>query len=230
MSTNCFERHAAGRIPILIQAMQLTFYDPGLGSQPEIGVFGAERAYRWLHNLVSQATGLGITMNIIDCYAAILRMWQPGDRVFLFGFSRGAYTVALCGRGPFAMRCADNYGGRADSPFSGTWGLLRKIAKEAVQKVYQHVSSPKDAAYIEQRKALALQFRQKYHSDVSGAPNVNPYFIGVFDTVAALGSYLFSIALIALAIAVLALISYLQSLFLFAFSSNVPLVVGCSRL
>ena len=83
---------------------QLTFYDPGLGSQPESGVFGAERAYRWLHNLVSQATGLGITMNIVDCYAAILRMWQPGDRVFLFGFSRGAYTVrcvaavlSLCG-------------------------------------------------------------------------------------------------------------------------------------
>ena len=89
------------------------------------------------------------------------------------------------------MRCADNYGGRADSPFRD-FGSTRKIAKEAVKKVYQHVSSPKDAAYIEQRKALALQFRQKYHSDVSGAPNVNPYFIGVFDTVAALGSYLFS--------------------------------------
>jgi uncharacterized protein (DUF2235 family) len=72
---------------------QLTFYDPGLGSQLKSGVFGAERAYRWLHNLVSQATGLGITMNIVDCYAAILRMWQPGDRVFLFGFSRAAYTV-----------------------------------------------------------------------------------------------------------------------------------------
>ena len=40
---------------------QLTFYDPGLGSQPETGVFGAERAYRWAYNLVSQATGLGIT-------------------------------------------------------------------------------------------------------------------------------------------------------------------------
>lgn len=58
---------------------QLTFYDRGLGSQPDTGVFSAERAYRWLHNAVSRATGLGITMNIIDCYAAILRMWQPGD-------------------------------------------------------------------------------------------------------------------------------------------------------
>ena len=210
---------------------QLTFYDPGLGSQPETGVFGAERAYRWVYNLVSEATGLGITKNIVDCYAAILQMWQPGDRLFLFGFSRGAYTVrcvaavlSLCGV-PTTM--ADG-----QTPLFRDLGSTRKIAKEAVKKVYQHVSSPKDSAFVEQRKALALQFRQKYHSDVVGAANVNPYFIGVFDTVAALGSYLFSGALIVLAVAILAVISYLQSLFLFAFlpaflwSVGVAFVIG----
>jgi uncharacterized protein (DUF2235 family) len=210
---------------------QLTFYDPGLGSQPETGVFGAERAYRWVYNLVSQATGLGITKNIVDCYAAILRMWQPGDRLFLFGFSRGAYTVrcvaavlSLCGV-PTTM--ADGL-----TPLFRDLGSTRKIAKEAVKKVYQHVSSPKDSAFVEQRKVLALQFRQRYHSDVAGAANVNPYFIGVFDTVAALGSYLFSGALIVLAVAILAVISYLQSLFWFAFlpaflwSMGVSLVIG----
>ena len=65
----------------------------------------------------------------------------------------------------------------------------QKIAKEAVKQVYAHVGSPKDAAYYEQRKALALRFRKKYGSDVNGASNVNPFFIGVFDTVASLGSY-----------------------------------------
>ena len=135
----------------MIQADQLTFYDPGLGSQPESGVFGAERAYRWVYNLVSQATGLGITKNIVDCYAAILQMWQPGDRVFLFGFSRGAYTVrcvaavlSLCGV-PTTM--AD---GR--TPLFRDLGSTRKIAKEAVKKVYQHVSSPKDSAYCRATK------------------------------------------------------------------------------
>ena len=79
---------------------------------------------------------------------------------------------------------------------------------------------------------LALQFRQKYHSDVNGAANVNPYFIGVFDTVAALGSYLLSAALIVLAVAILAVMSYLQSLFLLAFlpvflwSVGVAFVIG----
>jgi uncharacterized protein (DUF2235 family) len=55
---------------------QLTFYDPGLGSQPDSGLFFVTRAYRWLHDVVSQATGLGITTNIIDCYAALVRMFS----------------------------------------------------------------------------------------------------------------------------------------------------------
>src|SRR5450631_1324201 len=82
---------------------QVTFYDPGLGSQADGGhLFGW--LARWVYNLVSQATGFGITANIIDCYAALIRLWRPGDRIFLIGFSRGAYTVrclvgdiAMCG-------------------------------------------------------------------------------------------------------------------------------------
>lgn len=197
-------------------AEQLTFYDPGLGSQPDGGIFFAERAYRWAHNVASQATGLGITLNIIDCYAAILQMWQPGDRIFLFGFSRGAYTVrcvaavlSLCGV-PTTM--ADGV-----TPLFRDEDSTRKIAKEAVKKVYQHVGSPKDTAYLEQRKALALQFRKKYGSDEKGSANVSPFFIGVFDTVAALGSAPLLVALVVAVIGIIALLSYIQSFFLFSF-------------
>jgi hypothetical protein len=60
----------------------------------------------------------------------------------------------------------------------------RIIAKEAVKKVYQHVSSPRDSEYVPQRVALAERFRRQYGSDASGKSNAYPYFIGVFDTVA----------------------------------------------
>jgi uncharacterized protein (DUF2235 family) len=59
---------------------QIAFYDAGLGSQPPHGAFFVTRAWRWLHNVASQATGLGITTNIIDCYAWIVRVYEPGDR------------------------------------------------------------------------------------------------------------------------------------------------------
>lgn len=167
-------------------AEQLTFYDPGIGTLPAgLGFFWG--AARWLHNLISQATGLGLTRNIIDCYASIIQLWQPGDRIFLFGFSRGAYTVrcvaaalALCGV-PTQMKDG--------TPLKRDENDARRIAREAVTKVYQHVSSPRDAKYIPQRTALAQRFRRSYDSDDNGDSNAYPHFIGVFDTVAAIANY-----------------------------------------
>jgi uncharacterized protein (DUF2235 family) len=182
---------------------QLAFYDPGIGTLPE-GLGGFWAIERWVYNIVSQATGLGLTRNIVDCYAAIIRMWQPGDRIFLFGFSRGAYTVrcvaAVLGFCGVPTRMKDGTPLRRDETSA------RKIAREAVKKVYQHVSSPQDTKYVPQRAALAARFRQKYGSGVDGKSNAYPHFIGVFDTVASIandGSILFvallSVSLIAFA-------------------------------
>lgn len=194
---------------------QLAFYDAGLGSRPPGGALFVTRAYRWLHNVASQATGLGITTNIIDCYAAIIRMWEPGDRIFLFGFSRGAYTVrclaAVLGQCGVPTIMADG------TPLKRDVGTTTRIAREAVKKVYQHVSSPKDTEYLPQREALAKRFRQQYGSDANEASNAVPFFIGVFDTVASLGSYALSAALVGASAVLIAALSYLQSFFLFPF-------------
>jgi uncharacterized protein (DUF2235 family) len=168
-------------------ADQLAFYDAGLGSLADGSIIKIGWMRR-IYNLVSQATGFGITRNIIDCYAAIITMWQPGDRIFLFGFSRGAYTVRCLG----AVLCLCG----VPTQMKGG-GILRRdpasvkrIAREAVVRVYQHVSSPKDSAYREQRARLADRFRRDYGCfGPEGQKNGYPYFIGVFDTVAALGSY-----------------------------------------
>jgi hypothetical protein len=62
-----------------------------------------------------------------------------------------------------------------------------KIAAEAVKGVYQHVSSSRDAQYFEQRKELAERFRSDYQCG-QGAQSEFPFFVGVFDTVAALSN------------------------------------------
>jgi uncharacterized protein (DUF2235 family) len=160
---------------------QLAFYDPGLGTQ-STGVGKFASLGRTVYNYVSQATGLGITHNIIDCYAAIIELWRPGDRIFLFGFSRGAYTVrclatALCYCG---IPTRDSKG----QPLKRDGVSARKLAACAVKSVYQHVSSPRDVQFFEQRKALARKFRSDHAC--SDDSSTFPYFIGVFDTVAAL--------------------------------------------
>src|SRR5208337_2780304 len=135
-------------------------------------------------NWLCQMTGLGITRNIIDCYAAIIHLWEPDDRIYLFGFSRGAYTARclggvlnLCGV-PRKSR-----GQRLASP-----NEIRVIAREAVKTVYQHGASKKQPRFQKQRDDLAASFRKKYDSDDNGLSNAVPYFIGVWDTVAALGT------------------------------------------
>jgi hypothetical protein len=173
-------------------AEQVAFYDPGLGSPRDnhfvFGWFG-----RKLYNLISQATGFGITANIIDWYAAIIRLWRPGDRIFLFGFSRGAYTarclaavIANCG---IPTTLTNGQAVKLDTASS------RKLASYAVKRVYQFTSSrPKDSAtprqtfLLQTRDLVAMRFRKEHASLAENRADANayPYFIGVFDTVASL--------------------------------------------
>ncbi len=163
---------------------QVAFYDPGLGTGERGGILSR------LKPILESAVGTGIDHNIIDCYEQIIAHYEPGDRVLLFGFSRGAYTVRalanvmnLCG---IPKQMPDG------TPIPRHGRGLRKIAKDAVKFVYNHgagkarVQNP----YFLNREELGRRFRQKYSSfpiegeDVQG--NVQPTFIGVFDTVASL--------------------------------------------
>ncbi len=163
---------------------QFAFYDAGLGSAKD----GGGLKFSWgrrLYNIASQATGLGITRNIIDCYAAILPVWEPGDRIYLFGFSRGAYTarcvggvLGLCGV-PTHMK--DRTALKRDPT------TVHAIAVEAVTKIYQFGSSMQGDPKKQERLATAAEFRKAYGSELNGGSNGVPYFVGVWDTVATLG-------------------------------------------
>lgn len=167
-------------------AKQVTFYDPGLGAG-EVGGLTLRR----LRNILASAIGTGIDENVIDCYAAIISQYRPGDRICLFGFSRGAYTVRtlanvlnLCG---VPTKAADG------GPVPRFGPPLRKIARDAVKFVYNHGAGKPRKRYEEERELKADRFRKKYGSEGiglggEGQGNVQPTFIGVFDTVAALGS------------------------------------------
>lgn len=77
-------------------ADQLVYYDPGVGT---MGARGAvTRAGKTLTRLSGLAMGHGIRENLEEAYSFLMRTFQPGDRLFIFGFSRGAYTaLALAG-------------------------------------------------------------------------------------------------------------------------------------
>jgi uncharacterized protein (DUF2235 family) len=61
---------------------QLAMYHDGVGTE----------TLKWLR-IFSGATGFGLSRNVRDLYAGLARVYKRGDDIYVFGFSRGAFTV-----------------------------------------------------------------------------------------------------------------------------------------
>jgi len=162
---------------------QVVFYDAGLGT--DIGATAVTAPVRFVQKLLGSATGAGIKRNIADCYEFVVNHYEPGDRIFLFGFSRGAYTVRSVAN--LLMLCGVPTRHPTGEPIRFR-KAARDIAKEAVDTVLEHGAGHPRAEFEEERFELARRFQVKYGSGDGSDSNVAPYFIGVFDTVAALGA------------------------------------------
>ena len=130
---------------------QLTYYDPGVGtlSPPNL----MTQIGRFVARLWGLAFGLGITADIEEAYTFLMNNHQPGDRVFLFGFSRGAYTVRalagmihLCGLLP-----------------KGNDNLIRYVTKMYLHGTPNH--------------------KEDFKAFFTGKNECKPHYVGVFDTV-----------------------------------------------
>src|SRR6266498_5438399 len=72
---------------------QRIFYDPGVGTLPNPGAITA--LARRLSEYWELAFATDLPDRVARAYQYLMDHWQPGDRVFLFGFSRGAFTVRV---------------------------------------------------------------------------------------------------------------------------------------
>ena len=68
--------------------VQQVIYQPGVGTGR-----GSTGLARWLDRKVGGAFGLGLNLNLEEAYRALVFAWEPGDQIYLFGFSRGAFTA-----------------------------------------------------------------------------------------------------------------------------------------
>jgi uncharacterized protein (DUF2235 family) len=89
---------------------QVGYYHPG------VGTMGAPTAHNKISKIWSTVMGLafgaGLLANVGDAYRYLMNVYEDGDQVYLFGFSRGAYTVrALAGvLHMFGLLCPGNNG------------------------------------------------------------------------------------------------------------------------
>ena len=121
----------------------------------------------WLSRLLGGAFGRGLARNIQSAYHWLALHYRPGDQIFLFGYSRGAYTVrSLAG---LLNRCGlPNLGGL---PVSCGWARIAT----AFHNGYR----------LQQSRGQWARDWQFHHNATPGLPKVR--FLGVWDTVGALG-------------------------------------------
>lgn len=66
--------------------VQIVYYQAGIGS---IGTKG--------NQIIEGLTGDGLAEHVREAYSFIANNWEPGDEIFLIGFSRGAFTARAVG-------------------------------------------------------------------------------------------------------------------------------------
>jgi len=152
---------------------QYTFYDQGVGTDKSDT---SKNKYR---TALSGAFGFGFRNNVLHLYHFLARSYNPGDAIFLFGFSRGAATVrAFAG---FINACGlvdrNHSSVQTNGAFDGD------KFQELVEQAFECYQNNKN-------KAAQQKFKDQYAVKESiHAPNgdLKIKFVGVWDTVSALG-------------------------------------------
>lgn len=152
---------------------QIVYYDPGVGTAsdaPGVGFWASLKAHT--RHLWGLAFGGGIYDNIGGAYGFLVRHWRQGDRIFLFGFSRGAFTV------------------RAVAGMVNLFGIVRPQAENMVPVMLRVYFGRVDAHNRRQqtRQQVADDLRAHFADDDGARARV--HFVGVFDTVASVGGLL----------------------------------------
>jgi uncharacterized protein (DUF2235 family) len=133
---------------------QVVFYDPGVGT-----ISSSDPWSRLKSNtlgVLGLATGYGLDKNVLDAYRFLVDNHVSGDQVYMFGFSRGAYTVRLLA------------------------GFLRLVG--LVQAAQRNLSEYALVAY--KRAAEKNDFEVAWRFErVAGTRRVPIRFMGVWDTV-----------------------------------------------
>ena len=125
---------------------QCVYYHPGVGTSRRDHLSGG-------------AFGVGLSANVLDAYAFLIDNYEPGDDLWFFGFSRGAFTA------------------RSVAGLVRNCGILRRQNRDRISDAY--------GLYRSQREKPSGMASTLFRNAFSEEPTIE--FIGVWDTVGALG-------------------------------------------
>ncbi|HEY1774017.1 MAG TPA: DUF2235 domain-containing protein [Gammaproteobacteria bacterium] len=144
---------------------QIAYYAPGVGTFPATGAILP--ITQTATKIAGSAAGYGLSDNVFCSYKFLMENYQEGDRIYLFGFSRGAYTARVIAALVHACGLLNPY---SDNLISYAWNLFRDESSKNGGK---------------QNQILSLPVCTKFKETFSRAAPI--HFIGVWDTVSSVG-------------------------------------------
>lgn len=172
---------------------QIVYYDSGIGT----GNLSSSEQRR------QGGTGAGLAENVIEAYNFIVQNYEPGDEIFCFGFSRGAYTArAVAGLvsdigviAPISMQFfprlyslyqTNNEG--VDFREMKAWRMFTegKLSKKGEEMKKQGLDVTK--IELDDLKLMAEVWETRPHGELAVSPDSRKVkVVGVWDTVGSLG-------------------------------------------
>jgi uncharacterized protein (DUF2235 family) len=146
---------------------QLIYYDPGIGTLAQPGAI--TRIGKLISKGIDLAFATGLTGKVADAYIYLMNTWQPGDRIFLFGFSRGSYTARVLA------------------------GVLHHIGllPRGLENLVPYAVRLLQVASSHQPEKLAIgdAFRRTFARPIPGSDERRcpVHFVGLWDTVSSVG-------------------------------------------
>jgi uncharacterized protein (DUF2235 family) len=163
--TNVWKIHNALADLDATKTAQKKYYHPGVGTDGS-----------WWNKLVGGGTGEGLNRNIKSAYHWLAKTYRRRDKIYLFGFSRGAYTVRCLGG--MIVKC-----GLLDLSDPALTPVEAWERVDLAFKCYREKSKPNSFTADFEK----LPFHNRANASDSPAGTTKIHFIGVWDTVGALG-------------------------------------------
>jgi hypothetical protein len=163
------------------QGDQIALYDDGVGTS----------GFRPLQ-ILGGAFGWGLSRNVRDLYEFLCRHYREGDHIYVFGFSRGAFTartlaalIAQCG----VLDCSKAMPrrGNGDIQLNTREGLKAgvKLAYKSYRRGYNGAPVARLTRWLRDRLLGPIPSPEAFRRDYSHAAKIR--FVGVWDTVDAVG-------------------------------------------
>jgi uncharacterized protein (DUF2235 family) len=142
---------------------QIAYYDCGVGTISDPTKL--TRIGRYLNSGIDMAIGHSVRDNVCRAYRFLCQCYSPGDKIYLIGFSRGAYTV------------------RALAGMIHMLGILRRELQELDRLAWSVYSDDRGILSTSARFGSANRFKNSF----SIGEDSRIEFVGVWDTVNACG-------------------------------------------